>query len=94
MTRKMGMRPSNISRLLDFEPDYIKIDACFIRHLPTEKNCRIIVENVFDLGQRIGAEVIAEYVESQPIQDVLEAIGIHYSQGYLFSIPSLNFYKP
>lgn len=83
-----GVEPSNIGRLLNFEPDYIKIDAKFIKYIASDQKSRIIVENVYDLANRIGAEVIAEYVESEEIQQVLENIGIHYSQGYLFSKPS------
>ncbi|MGK5094505.1 EAL domain-containing protein [Deltaproteobacteria bacterium TL4] len=85
-----GAEQSNIGRLLNFEPDYIKIDAKFIKNLPTSKNSRIIVENVFDLATRMGAEVVAEFVENEEIQNIVEKIGIHYSQGYFFSKPSKN----
>ena len=83
-----GAELSNISRLLEFAPDYIKIDAKFIKNLPHDRKSRIIVENIFDLATRIGAEVIAEFVETQEIQNIVEEIGIQYSQGYLFSVPS------
>ncbi|MBF0287466.1 MAG: GGDEF domain-containing protein [SAR324 cluster bacterium] len=82
-----GAEQSNIGRLLNFEPDFIKIDAKFIKNLATDKKSRIIVENVFDLATRIGAEVVAEFVENEDIQQVIEDIGIHFSQGYLFSVP-------
>ncbi|MGK5091581.1 EAL domain-containing protein [Deltaproteobacteria bacterium TL4] len=83
-----GAELSNIGRLLNFEPDYIKIDAKFIKNLPNDSKSRIIVENIYDLATRIGAEVVAEFVESQEIQNIVEEIGIHYSQGYLYSQPS------
>ncbi|MGK5093498.1 EAL domain-containing protein [Deltaproteobacteria bacterium TL4] len=85
-----GSEQSNISRLLDFAPDYIKIDAKFIKNLPNDKNCRILVENVFDLATRMGAEVVAEFVANEEIQKIVEEIGIHFSQGYLFSEPQPN----
>ncbi|MBF0239378.1 MAG: EAL domain-containing protein [SAR324 cluster bacterium] len=83
-----GAEQSNISRLLDFAPDYIKIDAKFIKNLPQDKNSRILVENIYDLALRMGVEVVAEFVSNQQIQNILEEIGVHYSQGYLFSEPS------
>ncbi len=89
-----GAEQSNIGRLLNFEPDFIKIDARFIKNLATDKKSRIIVENVYDLATRIGAEVVAEFVENEAIQQVIEDIGIHFSQGYLFSAPKADLPKP
>ena len=39
-----------------------------------DKKSRIIVENIYDLASRMGTELVAEFVENQEIQDVLEAI--------------------
>ncbi len=82
-----GAEQSNISRLLDFEPDYIKIDAKFIKHIATDKKSRLIVENIYDLATRMKAEVVAEFVENEEIQHVIDEIGIQFSQGYLFAKP-------
>ena len=42
--------------------------------------------------ERAGAEVVAEFVENQEIQHIVEEIGIHFSQGYHFSKPGKDIF--
>lgn len=83
-----GVSNSNLSRILEFFPDYIKIDGKFIRNLLTNKNAYIITKIIRDLAKNIGAETIAEFVCNKEIQDAVNALGIDYSQGYYIMEPS------
>jgi EAL domain-containing protein (putative c-di-GMP-specific phosphodiesterase class I)/FixJ family two-component response regulator len=82
-----GVQYSNLSRLLEIDPDYIKIDGQFIKVLPTNKTSLLLVQGILDLSHRIGAKVVAEFVSSEQIQEIVVGLGIEYSQGYLFMEP-------
>ena len=82
-----GSRSSNLSRLLEFLPDYLKIDGAFIKNILTDKNSLTIVEAIVLLCKKSSIKVIAEFVHSAEVQAKIEELGIEYSQGYYFSEP-------
>jgi len=82
-----GSQSSNFSRLLEFLPDYLKIDGSFIKNILTDEKSLIIVEAIVLICKRSNIKVIAEYVHCQEIQEKIEELGIDYSQGYYFSEP-------
>lgn len=82
-----GVKHSNLSRLLEIDPDFIKIDGQFIKILPENKTALLLVQGIVALSNRIGAKVVAEFVSKQEIQDIILSLGIEFSQGYLFAEP-------
>jgi EAL domain-containing protein (putative c-di-GMP-specific phosphodiesterase class I)/DNA-binding response OmpR family regulator len=77
-----GSGYSNFMRILEFEPDIIKIDGSLIQDICTSKHARNTVEMVKIFADRIGALTVAEYVENEEIYNIINEIGIDYSQGY------------
>jgi PAS domain S-box-containing protein/diguanylate cyclase (GGDEF)-like protein len=65
----------------------IKIDRGFVQSMAESATKRIIVEAVVRLGQELGAEVVAEGIETEAERAMLCDIGCPYGQGYLFSRP-------
>ncbi|TKI70239.1 EAL domain-containing protein [Sulfurimonas crateris] len=82
-----GSQSSNFSRLLEFSPDYLKIDGSFIKNILNDKNSLVIVEAVVLLCKKSNIKVIAEFVHSAEVQAKVEELGVDYSQGYYFSEP-------
>lgn len=82
-----GSRSSNLSRLLEFSPDFLKIDGTFIKDILTDKKSLTIVEAIVLLCKKSGIKVVAEFVHSAEVQAKIEELGIEYSQGYYFSEP-------
>lgn len=82
-----GSRSSNFSRLLEFSPDYLKIDGSFIKNILNDKNSLIIVESIVFLCKRSNIKIIAEFVHNAEVQAKIEELGIDYSQGYFFGEP-------
>lgn len=82
-----GSRSSNLSRLLEFSPDYVKIDGSFIKDILTDKKSLIIVESMVFLCKKSNIKVVAEFVHNAEVQAKVEALGIEYSQGYFFGEP-------
>ncbi|MFA6091081.1 MAG: EAL domain-containing protein [Candidatus Gracilibacteria bacterium] len=83
-----GSGYSNFSRMLKFKPDFLKIDMSYIRGIDTNPEHRSIVRAIVLLAHENGIMVIAEGVETENEQLVIESLGVDYSQGYLFSKPS------
>lgn len=73
---------SNFIRIIEFEPDIIKMDGSLIKDIATSKACRQTVETIKVFADKIGAKTVAEYVADREIFDIINAIGIDYSQGY------------
>ncbi|NPA11025.1 MAG: EAL domain-containing protein, partial [Epsilonproteobacteria bacterium] len=82
-----GTGLSNFERLMDVEPDYIKIDGKFIKDIHTNQNSYNITKTMVKVAKDCNAEVIAEFVENKEIVDILLDLGIYYGQGYYFSKP-------
>lgn len=85
-----GMDNSNFSRLMQIEADVLKIDGHFIQHLLDDKNAKIIVENIVDFSKKIGAQTVAEYVDSKELYELAKEMGIDYSQGFYIGKPTEN----
>ncbi len=77
-----GVEQSVFSRLLRLEAKTIKIDKTFIKDLDTSLSNQMIVENIVAFANRIGAETVAEFVETQRVHEKVCALGINYSQGH------------
>lgn len=85
-----GAENSNMSRLLELKPDYLKIDGAFIKNIASDENSAVIVESIVLLCKKSGIKTIAEYVHNEEVQEKVKAFGIDYSQGYYFSEPKPN----
>ncbi|MEK6659784.1 MAG: bifunctional diguanylate cyclase/phosphodiesterase [Campylobacterota bacterium] len=82
-----GSQSSNLSRLLEFLPDYLKIDGSFIKNILTDNKSLIIVEAIVLLCKKSNIKIIAEFVHSAEVQAKVEELGIEYSQGFYFGEP-------
>ena len=85
-----GVDNSNFSRMMQIKAEIIKIDGHFIQKLLYDKNAKIIVENIIDFSKKIGAQTVAEYVDSQKLQELVKQMGITYSQGFYIGKPQAS----
>lgn len=83
-----GAENSNLSRLLEIEPDYLKIDGAFIKNIVSDKKSQIIVDAIVSICKQSGIKIIAEYIHDEEVQKRVKELGIEYSQGYYFGAPS------
>lgn len=87
-----GSGYSNLLEIAKIHPDYLKIDGQIIRGMYTSYENEAIVEVTTSLGQKLSIDLVAEYVESEEVQMMVDKYEILYSQGYYFSKPQ-PFYK-
>jgi len=83
-----GTGYSNFSYLSKLDVDYIKIDGSLIKNINDDRDHLLTVESILHFAQKKGIATIAEFVEDEAIYAKLVELGIDYSQGYLFSVPS------
>lgn len=65
----------------------LKIDQSFVGDLATDRKNATIVRAIVIMGRTFGLNVIAEGVETEEQYELLELLGCHAFQGYLFSKP-------
>ena len=82
-----GSGYSNFERLLDYNPDILKIDGSLIKNIETNMFSRNIVETIVTFAKKQNIKTIAEFVENENIYKILNNMGIDYSQGYYFGKP-------
>jgi diguanylate cyclase (GGDEF)-like protein len=67
--------------------DYIKIDGSLVKHIVQDATSYRVVKNIKAFCDELGIKSIAEFVADEAIQNEIQALGIHYSQGYFFGKP-------
>lgn len=82
-----GTGYSTLETLQRTSVELIKIDKLFTAGIANNKICREIIGNITDLAKRIGADIIAEGVESQVQVAFLAQQSKMAYQGYLYSEP-------
>jgi len=82
-----GAGVSNFERLLDYQPDILKIDACLIKNIDKDKYSRDVVETLQLFAWKQKIKTVAEFVDSPEVLQTVKDIGINYTQGYLLGKP-------
>ena len=84
-----GSGYSNFERLLDYQPDILKIDGSLIKNIVEDRFSESVVKSIVAFAKAENIKVIAEYVENEEIYKKVCQLGIDYSQGYYFAKPSV-----
>jgi len=82
-----GSGYSNFSQILEIHPDYIKIDGSLIEHIDIDSQAFILTKAIVTFFKELDIKVIAEFVHSQKIHEILQEMNIDEFQGYYFPAP-------
>ena len=82
-----GTGYSNIARLRAMPLDRVKLDQSLIADIETSEQARVVVQAVMQLVKGVGAEIVAEAVETVAQADILRAMGCDIVQGFVFAGP-------
>ncbi len=67
--------------------DRVKLDPSLIVDIETSEQGRVVVQAVVQLIKGVGAEIVAEAVETVAQADILRAMGCDTVQGFVFAHP-------
>ncbi len=82
-----GAGYSNYERLLDYQPDILKIDGCLIRDIETSSYSLSAVKSIVTFAKEQNIQTVAEFIESESIFKIVKELGVDFSQGYYFGKP-------
>ncbi len=82
-----GSGYATYTTIISLSPAFIKIDGTIIKDIATSEKNVIILRSICFMANLIKAKTIAEFVENEDIQAILEQYGVNYSQGYYYSKP-------
>jgi EAL domain-containing protein (putative c-di-GMP-specific phosphodiesterase class I) len=78
---------SSRSLMATVRPDVVKLGRALVQALPDE-GARTMVRSVVEAAHTLGAQVVAEGVESERIADEVARLGADLGQGWLFGRPA------
>ncbi len=84
-----GTGYSNFQRILEYQPDFIKIDGSLIKNIEESQLSLDIVSSIVAFAKKQQIKTIAEFVENETIYKHICELGIDYSQGYYFGKPTV-----
>jgi len=82
-----GTGHSSLAHLHRLAFDTLKIDQSFTRAMLDDPRAMAIVESVLRLGKALGADLVAEGVETEATLHALARLGCDYAQGYFIGRP-------
>src|SRR5690606_8451885 len=88
-----GAGMSSFGYLKNLPVDVIKIDGSFVLDLESEPMSRSIVDAITEIGHQRGLDVVAEWVDSERIVEILRSLGVDYGQGYAIHRPERVLYQ-
>lgn len=83
-----GSGMSSFAYLKTLPVDYLKIDGSFVKDIVEDHVAGLMVEAINRIGQVMGIQTIAEFVENDAILEKIRALGVNYAQGYKIGKPS------
>jgi EAL domain-containing protein (putative c-di-GMP-specific phosphodiesterase class I)/CheY-like chemotaxis protein len=83
-----GAGLSNFSRVLEYQPDFIKLDGSLIRNIHNDTIAQNMVQTIVSFSKKQNIQTIAEYVENEEVYNTVCRLGVDYSQGYYFGKPA------
>jgi EAL domain-containing protein (putative c-di-GMP-specific phosphodiesterase class I) len=83
----LGEGAAGLRRLVEFAPDFAKIDRFFVDGIDRDKRRRRVVQSLVDIGRELETRIIAEGVERAEELAVLADLGVELAQGWLFGKP-------
>jgi EAL domain-containing protein (putative c-di-GMP-specific phosphodiesterase class I) len=83
----VGAGYSGLETVATLEPAYLKIDIALVRDVHLKTVSQQVVKAILEMGDSLGARVVAEGVETDLEAEALRKIGVRWAQGYLFARP-------
>lgn len=84
----VGFGRSSLESLILLEPDVVKVDIKYVAGIAVDTQKQRLLRRLVKVVQALGAELVAEGVESRDDLEVVRDMGVQYAQGYLWGYPN------
>ncbi|ETI59250.1 EAL domain-containing protein [Marinomonas profundimaris] len=84
----VGTGYSNLSHILELEPDIIKLDLSLTRDIHKDRKRSALASALCTFAKEIDCEIIAEGIENVNELNKLKELGVNKGQGYFIGRPS------
>jgi EAL domain-containing protein (putative c-di-GMP-specific phosphodiesterase class I) len=83
-----GVAYGSLEAIMELNPDFIKVDLSLVRGIDTDPPRQELLRSLHAVAVKLGAQIIAEGIETSEELATLHAIGVPLGQGYLFGRPA------
>lgn len=84
----LGAGYSNLKYIADLSPEIVKLDRMLTARLDKDTRLFRLVRAIVRLCEDLGAEVVAEGIETEGELETVTRAGVHYGQGYFIARPN------
>ena len=84
----VGSGRSSLESLILLQPNIIKIDKSWVQGAGRDRARRETLRTMLRVAQSIGAQAVAEGIETEEDLDALRRLGIRFGQGYFLGMPA------
>jgi EAL domain-containing protein (putative c-di-GMP-specific phosphodiesterase class I) len=85
-----GSGYASYAYMIKLDIDILKIDGSLIEELvPSPERTKIMLSSIKELAEKYQYELVAEFVSSKEIYDMVSELGIAHAQGYYLGEPKL-----
>ena len=89
-----GSGYSNFLHLVRLQPDFLKIDGSIISKIESDESSKNIVSILVEYARVNNMKIVAEYVSSKNIANILKDLGVDLLQGYFYGkAEKANYYN-
>jgi EAL domain-containing protein (putative c-di-GMP-specific phosphodiesterase class I) len=82
-----GAGYAGLEAVMQLAPDYIKADISLVRAIDRDSGRRVLLQALQNIAEEMGAQVIAEGIETEEEFAAVRRLGIPFGQGYLLGRP-------
>jgi EAL domain-containing protein (putative c-di-GMP-specific phosphodiesterase class I) len=83
----VGAGYSGLETVAVLKPSYLKIDLALVRDVHQKRISQQVVKAILDMGEGLGAQVIAEGIQARDEAEALQDLGVTWGQGYFYARP-------
>jgi EAL domain-containing protein (putative c-di-GMP-specific phosphodiesterase class I) len=83
----VGVGHSGLESIAKLKPSFLKIDMGLVQEVHASVVNRAMVKAIIALGHGLGAQVIAEGIQTEEEAQVLRALGVDFGQGFHLARP-------
>jgi len=79
----VGAGYGSLEVVTELAPNFIKVDIAFVKAIDSDPTRRAVLTALNGIARRIGAQIIAEGIETPEQLETLQQLAVPYGQGYL-----------